>query len=192
MNFRSSLSVVTLNLQCLKYSFMHVCIYWAEILICFCFLKCLYSIKVLYKKKFHDWIIMYCFAVLWLWHFLVSFSEAFSDIWFIVVVEKNVKSTFTLCKMLKPVIFTTLRIEKNCYWKVSPISSIYKEFSFFYKSHIKHHSYTSHIDLKPSWCEVLAHFYDLSALVGCFSSLSTENYLPIFKCMSFWLHGFCS
>ena len=36
------------------------------------------------------------------------------------------------------------------------------------------------------------HFYDLSALVGCWSpSLYKEDYLQFFKCVSFWLHGCC-
>ena len=33
----------------------------------------------------------------------------------------------------------------------------------------------------------LPHYYDLSTLVGCWSSV----YIRIFKCVSFWLHGFC-
>ena len=35
----------------------------------------------------------------------------------------------------------------------------------------------------------VTHFYDLSALVGCWSSNSIRRI--IFKCVSFWIHGLC-
>ena len=34
-------------------------------------------------------------------------------------------------------------------------------------------------------------FYDLSALVGCWSSFSTRRIIYKFKCVFFWLHCFC-
>ena len=34
-------------------------------------------------------------------------------------------------------------------------------------------------------------YWCLSDLVGCWSSVSKEDYLQIFKCVSFWLYSFC-